>query len=77
MAAASPSPLESLERESPHDTGIDPEQMDWLAELHSRNAKIVRVLFNRTAANQKELTVIRLVTCRFRYLSLTTFSDYL
>jgi len=60
MANASPSPLESLERESPHqDNGLDPEQLDWLAELQSRNGKIVRVLFPRTANNNKELSVVR------------------
>ena len=64
MANASPSPLESFERESLHDNGLDPDQMDWLAELHSRNAKIVRVLFPRTANNNKELTVVRLVQWR-------------
>lgn len=61
-ATGSPSPLESLERESPHDGGlIDPEQMDWLAELQSRGGKVVRVLFPRTANNNKELTVVRCV----------------
>ncbi|KAH7639992.1 epidermal growth factor receptor kinase substrate 8-like protein 1 [Dermatophagoides farinae] len=35
-------------------------QMEWLSELQSRNAtKIVRVLFPRTANNNKELTVTR------------------
>ncbi|XP_075586679.1 uncharacterized protein LOC124490506 isoform X2 [Dermatophagoides farinae] len=35
-------------------------QMEWLAELQSRNAtKIVRVQFPRTANNNKELTVTR------------------
>ncbi|XP_075676958.1 uncharacterized protein LOC113795507 isoform X2 [Dermatophagoides pteronyssinus] len=38
---------------------IDAEQMEWLGELQSRNAKIVRVLFPRTANNNKELTVVR------------------
>lgn len=66
-ATGSPSPLESLERESPHDSGlIDPDQMDWLAELQSRGAKVVRVLFPRTANNNKELTVLRyMFTCFF------------
>ena len=59
MGNPSPSPLESYERESPHDNGLDSEQIDWLNELHSRNAKIVRVLFPRTANNNKELTVVR------------------
>ena len=51
------SPSPSLERDSPQD--IDGEQMDWFAELQSRGAKIVRVLFPRTANNNKELTVQR------------------
>lgn len=44
---------------------IDAEQMEWLGELQSRNAKIVRVLFPRTANNNKELTVVRLVNFIF------------
>lgn len=52
------SPSPSLgERDSPQD--IDGEQIDWFAELQSREAKIVRVLFPRTANNNKELTVQR------------------
>lgn len=35
------------------------ENNDWLNELMSRGAKIVRVLFPRTANNDKELTVVR------------------
>lgn len=68
-ATGSPLPLESLERDqSPHPHhhlqddgggGIDPEQLDWLAELQARGAKVVRVLFPRTANNNKELTVVR------------------
>ena len=67
--SSSPSPIESLERDSPttghHHSHIpthhanDIEQVEWLADLHSRNAKIVKVLFPRTANNEKELTVVR------------------
>lgn len=70
--SSSPSPVESLERDSPttghhshHSAHIpthhanDIEQVEWLADLHSRNAKIVKVLFPRTANNEKELTVVR------------------
>lgn len=58
----SPSPIESIDRDSPSAVGnaeMDGEQLDWLVELQNRNAKIVRVLFPRTANNSKELTVTR------------------
>ncbi|RWS20865.1 hypothetical protein B4U80_08700, partial [Leptotrombidium deliense] len=52
-----PSPIDSIERDSPTAVTMnDLEQSEWLAELQSRNAKIVRVLFPRTANNDKELT---------------------
>lgn len=68
--SSSPSPIESLERDSPtpghqHHPHIpthqanDIEQVEWLADLHARNAKIVKVLFPRSANNEKELTVVR------------------
>lgn len=66
--SSSPSPIESLERDSPtghHHSHLpthhanDIEQVEWLADLHTRNAKIVKVLFPRTANNEKELTVVR------------------
>lgn len=61
--SASPSPVESesLERDSPAGLTNDIEQVEWLAELQSRNAKVVKVLFPRTANNEKELTVVRSV----------------
>ncbi|KAI7696070.1 Epidermal growth factor receptor kinase substrate 8, partial [Sarcoptes scabiei] len=56
----SPSPIESIDRDSPlTSNGIDVEQIDWIAELQNRNAKIVRVMFPRTANNNKELTVVK------------------
>ncbi|CAG2109356.1 unnamed protein product [Medioppia subpectinata] len=54
-----PSPIDSIERDSPTVQVSELDQSEWLAELHNRNAKIVRVLFPRTANNDKELTVIR------------------
>ncbi len=55
-----PSPIDSIERDSPTIQSVsEMDQSEWLAELQSRNAKIVRVLFPRTANNDKELTVIR------------------
>lgn len=66
MTTASPSLLESLERQSPHDSPLESEQLDWISELNARNAKAVRVLFPRTANNNKELTVVRFV--KFFYL---------
>jgi hypothetical protein len=61
--SSSPSPIESesLERDSPVGLTSDIEQVEWLAELQSRNAKVVKVLFPRTANNEKELTVVRSV----------------
>lgn len=61
--SSSPSPIESesLERDSPAGMTSDIEQVEWLAELQSRNAKVVKVLFPRTANNDKELTVVRSV----------------
>lgn len=70
--SSSPSPIES--EESPLEEGLDSpgggmimnssadlEQADWLQELQSRNCKVVRVLFPRTANNDKELSVSRFV----------------
>ncbi|XP_054162619.1 epidermal growth factor receptor kinase substrate 8-like protein 1 isoform X2 [Oppia nitens] len=54
-----PSPIDSIERDSPTVQVNELDQSEWLAELTARNAKIVRVLFPRTANNDKELTVIR------------------
>jgi len=54
-----PSPIDSIERDSPTVQVNEMDQSEWLAELQHRNAKIVRVLFPRTANNDKELTVIR------------------
>lgn len=52
--------MDSIERDSPTAIPVsDLDQSEWLAELQARNAKIVRVLFPRTANNDKELTVIR------------------
>ncbi|XP_023231843.1 epidermal growth factor receptor kinase substrate 8-like protein 2 [Centruroides sculpturatus] len=48
-----------------HTSGSDPhkqfewQQQQWLEELKSQNAKIVQVVYPRTANNDKELTVIR------------------
>lgn len=38
---------------------IESEQKNWLIELQNRNARILRVLYPRTANNDKELTVFR------------------
>ncbi|KAG9509121.1 Epidermal growth factor receptor kinase substrate 8-like protein 1 [Fragariocoptes setiger] len=38
---------------------FDEQQSAWLAELLARNAKIVKVIYPRTADNDKELTVYR------------------
>ncbi|XP_035220990.1 epidermal growth factor receptor kinase substrate 8-like isoform X1 [Stegodyphus dumicola] len=38
---------------------FDRQQMQWLEDLKSRRAKIVQVVYPRTANNEKELTVIR------------------
>jgi epidermal growth factor receptor kinase substrate 8 len=54
-----PSPIDSIERDSPTVQVNELDQSEWVAELQTRNAKIVRVLFPRTANNDKELTVIR------------------
>jgi epidermal growth factor receptor kinase substrate 8 len=54
-----PSPIDSIERDSPTVQVNELDQSEWVAELQNRNAKIVRVLFPRTANNDKELTVIR------------------
>lgn len=56
-----PSPIDSIERDSPTVQVNELDQSEWVAELQTRNAKIVRVLFPRTANNDKELTVIRSV----------------
>lgn len=59
-ANSPPSPIDSIERDSPTVMPVsDLDQSEWIADLQSRNAKIVRVLFPRTANNDKELTVIR------------------
>ena len=34
-------------------------QLEWLAQLESKGAKVVQVFHPRTANNQKELTVAR------------------
>lgn len=69
--SSSPSPIESesLERDSPTGLTSDIEQVEWLAELQSRNAKVVKVLFPRTANNDKELSVIRSADYAFMLLS--------
>lgn len=58
--SSSPSAVESdsLEGDS-SPNGVDIEQAEWLSELSSRNGKVVKVLFPRTANNDKELTVVR------------------
>nr|XP_021003061.1 epidermal growth factor receptor kinase substrate 8-like protein 2 isoform X2 [Parasteatoda tepidariorum] len=38
---------------------FDRQQMQWLEDLKNRRAKIVQVVYPRTANNEKELTVIR------------------
>ncbi|XP_054715362.1 epidermal growth factor receptor kinase substrate 8-like [Uloborus diversus] len=38
---------------------FDRQQMQWLEDLKTRRAKIVQVVYPRTANNEKELTVIR------------------
>lgn len=47
--ADAPSGFESIELEQQH----------FLADLQQRGAKLVRVLYPRTANNEKELTVFR------------------
>lgn len=61
--SSSPSPIESdsLGRDSPSGNPGEIEQVEWLSELQSSGAKIVKVLFPRIANNDKELTVVRLV----------------
>mgnify|MGYP007023916368 CR=1 FL=1 len=55
-----PSPVDSIERDSPSAIQLNElDQSEWLAQLQARNAKIVRVLFPRSANNDKELTVVR------------------
>lgn len=69
--SSSPSPIESIGRGSPSVVQVnDLEQSEWLADLHARNAKIVRVLFPRTANNDKELTVVRYVPNRVLIVTL-------
>lgn len=46
-------------RNSPVFESIELEQKNWLIELQNRNARILRVLYPRTANNEKELTVFR------------------
>lgn len=59
--SSSPSPIESdsLGRDSPTGNASEIEQVEWLNELQSSGAKIVKVLFPRIANNDKELTVVR------------------
>lgn len=38
---------------------FDRQQLQWLEDLKNRRAKIVQVVYPRTANNEKELTVIR------------------
>ena len=59
--SSSPSPIESdsLGRDSPSGNASEIEQVEWLNELQSSGAKIVKVLFPRIANNDKELTVVR------------------
>ena len=65
--SSSPSPIESeesplegdLDSPSMNVTSVDLEQAEWLQELSARNAKVVRVLFPRSANNDKELSVSR------------------
>ncbi|XP_053210452.1 epidermal growth factor receptor kinase substrate 8-like isoform X2 [Panonychus citri] len=53
-----PSPIDSIERDSPTMGHLSElEQTTWLNELQDKGAKIVQVLFPRTANNEKELTV--------------------
>lgn len=53
-----PSPIDSIERDSPTIVHLSElEQTTWLNELQDKGAKIVQVLFPRTANNEKELTV--------------------
>lgn len=60
-----PSPMDSVDGEENllcSTVGLDAfddVQLDWIADLQARNAKIVRVLFPREANNEKELTVHR------------------
>ncbi len=63
-----PSPIDSIERDSPTVQVNELDQSEWVAELQNRNAKIVRVLFPRTANNDKELTVIRSVLIKLKKL---------
>lgn len=38
---------------------FDRQQLQWFEDLKARRAKIVQVVYPRTANNEKELTVIR------------------
>jgi len=38
---------------------FDQQQIQWLEDLKNRHAKIVQVVYPRTANNEKELTVVR------------------
>lgn len=51
--------VDSIERAPRAATGIDRAQEAWLDELVTRHAKIVQVIYPRTANNDKELTVVR------------------
>ena len=46
-------------RDSMQFESIEIEQKNWLVELQNRNGRILRVLYPRTANNDKELTVFR------------------
>lgn len=46
-------------RDSMQFESIESEQKNYLIELQNRNARILRVLYPRTANNDKELTVFR------------------
>lgn len=48
-----------LLRDSMQFESIESEQKNWLIELQNRNGRILRVLYPRTANNDKELTVFR------------------
>lgn len=51
-------PAADLPLSSP-DRQFDRQQMAWLEDLKVRRAKIVQVVYPRTANNEKELTVVR------------------
>lgn len=69
FSARSDISLDSIERNGnvsaphvypmPQTSHSSTDQMQWLDELHARNAKVVQVTYPRTANNDKELTVAR------------------